>query len=145
MAHPEGVSLRSVGRIARCLGSGALIASGMAVIGTPEDAIAQIERLEVQSGGFGAFLFMDHNWAEWDRKKKSYELMARYVVPRFQGLNENREASLKWAAENRPRFIGEAMAAVGVRVAQHIQEKGVDNIRPEILEAMGLGKKPAAE
>jgi limonene 1,2-monooxygenase len=123
----------------------ALIASGMAVIGTPDDAIAQIERLEKQSGGFGAFLFMDHNWAEWDRKKKSYELMARYVVPRFQGLNENREASLKWAAENRPRFIGEAMAAVGMRVAQHIQEKGVDNIRPEILEAMGLGKKPAAE
>ncbi len=123
----------------------ALIASGMAVIGTPEDAIAQIERLEAQSGGFGAFLFMDHNWANWERKKNSYELMARYVFPRFQGLNENREISLKWAAENRPRFIGEAMAAVGARVAQHVQEKGVDNIRPEILEAMGMGKKPAAE
>ena len=32
----------------------ALIASGMAVIGTPDDAIAQIERLQEQSGGFGA-------------------------------------------------------------------------------------------
>ena len=31
-----------------------LIASGLAVIGTPEDAIAQIERLQAQSGGFGA-------------------------------------------------------------------------------------------
>ena len=120
----------------------ALINSGMAVIGTPDDAIAQIERLQKQSGGFGAFLFMDHNWAEWDNKKKSYELFARYVAPKFQGLNENRETSLNWAAENRPRFIGEAMAAVGMRVAQHIQEKGTDNIRPEILEAMGMGKKP---
>jgi limonene 1,2-monooxygenase len=120
----------------------ALINSGMAVIGTPEDAIAQIERLEQQSGGFGAFLMMDHNWAEWDRKKKSYELFARYVAPRFQGLNENRQASIKWAAENRPRFIGEAMAAVGARVAQHIQEKGTENIRPEILAAMGMDKKP---
>ncbi|RYF91964.1 MAG: LLM class flavin-dependent oxidoreductase [Caulobacteraceae bacterium] len=119
----------------------ALIASGMAVIGTPEDAIAQIERLQAQSGGFGAFLCMDHNWAPWEAKKKSYELLARYVAPNFQGLNENREASLKWAAENRPRFIGEAMAAVGMRVAQHIQEKGTDNIRPEILEAMGMAKK----
>ncbi|MFZ5667928.1 MAG: LLM class flavin-dependent oxidoreductase [Pseudomonadota bacterium] len=123
----------------------ALIASGMAVIGTPEDAIAQIERLEKQSGGFGAFLFMDHNWAEWDRKRKSYELMARYVFPRFQGLNVNREASLEWAATNRPRFIGEAMAAVGARVAQHVQEKGTENIRPEILDAMGMNRKPAAE
>ena len=120
----------------------ALIASGMAVIGTPDDAIAQIERLQTQSGGFGAFLCMDHNWAPWEAKKKSYELLARYVAPKFQGLNENREASLQWAAENRPRFIGEAMAAVGMRVAQHIQEKGTDNIRPEILEAMGMAKKP---
>lgn len=123
----------------------ALIASGMAVIGTPEDAIAQIERLEQQSGGFGAFLFMDHNWAGWDAKRKSYEMFARYVAPKFQNLNSNREASLTWAAENRPRFMGEAMAAVGTRVAQHIQAKGTDNIRPEILEAMGLNKKPAAE
>ena len=123
----------------------ALIASGMAVIGTPEDAIAQISRLEAQSGGFGAFLMMDHNWANWDAKRKSYELFARYVAPKFQDLNSNREASLTWAAENRPRFMGEAMAAVGMRVAQHIQAKGTDNIRPEILEAMGMGKKPAAE
>lgn len=119
----------------------ALIASGMAVIGTPDDAIAQVERLQTQSGGFGAFLCMDHNWANWEAKKKSYEMLARYVAPKFQGLNENRQASLTWAAENRPRFIGEAMAAVGARVAQHIQEKGTKDIRPEILAAMGMDKK----
>jgi limonene 1,2-monooxygenase len=122
----------------------ALIESGLAVIGTPDDAAAQIARLEQQSGGFGCFLFMDHNWAEWSAKKKSYELMARYVFPRFQGSNINREHSLNWAKDNRETFIGQARMAVGVRVAQHIQEKGVENIRPEILEAMGMGKKPDA-
>ncbi|HEY2660192.1 MAG TPA: LLM class flavin-dependent oxidoreductase [Caulobacteraceae bacterium] len=121
-----------------------LIASGLAVIGTPDDAIAQIERLEAQSGGFGCFMFMDHNWADWDRKKRSYELTARYVFPRFQNLNDNRTASLNWAKDNRDTFIGHARMAVGMRVAQHIQEKGVDNIRPEILEAMGMGKKADA-
>ena len=121
-----------------------LIASGMAVVGTPDDAIAQIERLQAQSGGFGAFLMMDHNWADWAEKKRSYELIARHVAPKFQGLNENRDASLNWARDNRPRFMGEAMMAVGARVASHIQEKGTDNIRPEILAAMGMGKKPEA-
>ena len=121
-----------------------LIASGMAVVGTPDDAAAQIERLQTQSGGFGAFLMMDHNWANWSAKQHSYELIARYVAPRFQGLNENRDASLEWASTNRPRFIGEAMMAVGARVASHIQEKGTDNIRPEILAAMGMGKTPDA-
>jgi len=122
----------------------ALVDSGMAVIGTPEDAVKQIERLREQSGGFGAFLMMDHNWAEWDNKKKSYELIARYVIPEVNGVNANRLASIEWAAANRPRFIGEAQAAVGARLAEHIQKKGTENIRPEILAAMGLGKKPEA-
>lgn len=118
----------------------ALVDTGMAVVGTPDDAIAQIARLQEQSGGFGAFLTLDTNWAEWDAKKKSYELIARYVMPRFQQSNDNRDASLDWARTNRPRFIGEAQMAVGARVAQHIEKKGTENIRPEILEAMGLNK-----
>jgi limonene 1,2-monooxygenase len=122
----------------------ALIASGMAVVGTPDDAIAQIERLQQQSGGFGAFLQMAHNWADFENTKKSYEMMARYVFPRFQETNTAREASLDWAKTNRETFMGQAMMAVGTRVAQHIEKKGTENIRPEILEAMGLGKKPDA-
>lgn len=122
----------------------ALIASGMAVIGTPDDAIAQIERLQAQSGGFGCFMQLAHNWADWENTKRSYELMARYVFPKFQGLNENREASLNWARDNRPTFMGEAMMAVGTRVAQHVEKKGTENIRPEILAAMGLDKKTGA-
>lgn len=119
----------------------AMIASGMAVIGTPDDCIEQIKRLEEQSGGFGAFLQMAHNWADWEQTKRSYELIARYVFPEFQELNTNREASLEYASVNRPVFIGEAMAAVGARVAQHVAAKGTDNVRPEILAAMGLDKK----
>jgi len=121
-----------------------MIASGLAVIGTPQDAIAQVQRLETQSGGFGCFLQMAHNWADWEATKRSYELMARYVFPGFQQSNDNREASIDWATSNRDAFIGQARMAIGARVAQHVQEKGVDNIRPEILEAMGFGKKADA-
>jgi limonene 1,2-monooxygenase len=118
----------------------ALIASGLAVIGTPDDAIAQIERLEKQSGGFGCFLQMAHNWADWEQTKRSYELMARYVFPKFQRSNDNRQTSIDWATANRDSFIGQARMAVGVRIAQHVQEKGPENIRPEILAMMGLNK-----
>ena len=41
-------------------------ASGFAVIGTPDDAVAQIQRLIDQSGGFGTFLSMAHEWADRD-------------------------------------------------------------------------------
>jgi len=62
--------------------------TGLGVIGTPEDAIAQIERLDKQSGGFGAYLLMHHEWARPEATAKSYELLARYVKPRFQGSTE---------------------------------------------------------
>src|SRR5690606_36286753 len=79
--------------------------SGFAVIGTVDDAIAQIQRLIDQSGGFGTFLTMATEWADRPAMMRSYELMARYVMPHFQGSAASTEASRDWAAENRPEFI----------------------------------------
>jgi limonene 1,2-monooxygenase len=113
----------------------AIVQSGLAVVGTPDDAIAQIERLQKQSGGFGAFVLLAHNWANWENTKHSYELFARYVAPKFQGLNTGREASIEWARVNQEEFIGRARSAVNARIAAHIEQKGTDNISPEILRA----------
>lgn len=100
----------------------AMRASGLAVIGTPDDALAQLERLEAQSGGYGAFLFMDHNWADWPRKQRSYELFARHVMPRLQHLNDGRNASMRWAAENRPTFMGAVGNALNQEVQKHVAD-----------------------
>jgi len=100
----------------------AMRASGLAVIGTPDDALAQLERLEAQSGGYGAFLFMDHNWADWPRKQRSYELFARHVMPRLQRLNDGRNASMRWAAENRPTFMGAVGNALNQEVQKHVAD-----------------------
>jgi limonene 1,2-monooxygenase len=101
----------------------ALNASGFAVIGTVDDAIAQIERLRVQSGGFGTFLLMGHDWADTEATRHSYELIARYVAPRFQGSSESLTSSRDWAAENRPEFIGAAGNAVMSAIQKHHEEK----------------------
>ena len=115
-----------------------LVNSGMAVIGTPDDAVAQLERLAKQSGGFGAFLQMAHNWADWAETKRSYELIARYVMPRAQGTNAARQESYDWGAAHSGEFMGQARMAVGLRIAQHISEQGTKDIRPEILALMGM-------
>jgi limonene 1,2-monooxygenase len=122
----------------------AMVNSGMAVIGTPDDAANRIQQLVDESGGFGAFLFMAHNWANWTATKHSYELFARYVAPRFQGLNVNRQQSMDWVKTNKDEFTGQMRAAVGARIVQHMMEKGADNIRPEIVE-MITGQAPAAK
>lgn len=55
------------------------------IIGTPDDAIAQIERMQVETGGFGGILLATHEWASTDKLRRSYELFARYVIPHFHG------------------------------------------------------------
>jgi limonene 1,2-monooxygenase len=61
-------------------------ASGLGAIGTPEACASQIERLWEQSnGGFGAYLMLAHNWANPQATARSYELIAREVMPLFQG------------------------------------------------------------
>jgi limonene 1,2-monooxygenase len=87
------------------------IDSGYAVIGDPDDAAAQVERLLEQSGGFGGFLQLAHNWADFEATRRSYELIARYVMPRFQGSNEGRQGSMDWAATHRERFLAASRAA----------------------------------
>jgi limonene 1,2-monooxygenase len=102
----------------------AINAAGFAVIGTVEDAIAQIQRLWDQSGGgFGTFLQMATDWADTDATRHSYELMARYVFPEFQGSAESTTTSRDWAAENRPKFIGEVGAAIMSSIARHNEEQ----------------------
>jgi limonene 1,2-monooxygenase len=55
------------------------------IIGTPDDAIAQIERMQAETGGFGGLMLTTHEWAASDKMRRSYELFARYVVPHFRG------------------------------------------------------------
>jgi limonene 1,2-monooxygenase len=101
----------------------ALNATGIAVIGTPDMAIAQIQRLIDQSEGFGTYLFMAHDWADRPATLRSYELFAKEVMPLFQGSVTQTVASRDWAATNRPQFIGAAGAAVMKAVQDHHAEK----------------------
>jgi limonene 1,2-monooxygenase len=97
--------------------------TGFAVVGTPEMAVAQLERLQVQSGGFGTFLLMAHEWANREATLHSYELFARDVMPHFQSSMGSLIASRDWAAEHRPDFIGAAGGAVMQAIQDHNEEK----------------------
>ena len=82
----------------------ALLDARIAVIGTPDDLIDQIKRLEAKTGEFGSFLTMAHYWADFDATKKSYELIARYVMPAFQNQLRARNEALAWAKTMHPQL-----------------------------------------
>jgi limonene 1,2-monooxygenase len=101
----------------------ALMETGFAVVGTPEMAVAQIKRLVEQSGGFGTFLLMAHEWADREATLHSYELFAREVMPHFQGTLPSLVGSRDWAAENRPEFIGAVGGAIMQAITDHAAER----------------------
>ena len=101
-----------------------LVEGGFAVIGSPDDAIRQIERLQEESGGFGAYLVMATNWADWAQTKRSYELIARYVMPHFQGGENAQETAYRWAMEKKPELLEQRQAGIDRAIALHKAERG---------------------
>ena len=102
---------------------GFLTDNGMAVIGDPDDAIRHIEKLLKGSGGFGVFLELAHNWADFDATLEHFELMARYVVPHFQKKNDLRRTSYDYSHRNREVFVGAAAAAVQREIERQAQKE----------------------
>ena len=100
-----------------------MVKQGVAVIGTPDDAIAQIKRLQAKQGEFGCFLQLAHNWANFENTKKSYELWQRHVTPVINGANKARETALAWAKDNKERFIGAAMNAAMQTIQKHHEDE----------------------
>ncbi len=86
--------------------------NGSWIIGTPDDCIEAIHKLDQQSGGFGGFLIQTVDWAPREKMLRSYELLARYVMPQFQGTVAAPAASNRWAAERQETLVGGRVRAI---------------------------------
>ena len=102
---------------------------------------ARIEELLQQSGGAGCLLQLAHNWADFPQTLRSYELISRYVMPRFQGLNRGREASMAWATDNRDEFMSAGREAKAKAARDYEAEKAA---RGEAEGAASGGTNEAA-
>jgi len=86
--------------------------NGSWIVGTPDDCIEAIHKLDEQSGGFGGFLIQTVDWAPREKMLRSYELLARYVMPQFQGTVAATAASNQWATERQEALVGGRVRAV---------------------------------
>ncbi|HKM99333.1 MAG TPA: LLM class flavin-dependent oxidoreductase [Candidatus Binataceae bacterium] len=85
---------------------------GGAIIGTPDDAIGKLERLQELSGGFGTILCFAHDWANREQTLRSYEMIARYVMPRCQGLIRPIQNSADRVQANKQELMQKASGAI---------------------------------
>ena len=96
---------------------------GFAVIGTPDDAIAKIQSLVDESGGFGTFLLFGHDWADPNATKRSFELFAQYVMPHFTGQLVWPDRSCEWVTGSGGEFVNRAANAIMKAIADHAAEQ----------------------
>jgi limonene 1,2-monooxygenase len=86
---------------------------GTTLVGSPDTVAKGIDRLvQLSEGGFGGLLFRAHEWAPRHETLKSYELFARYVMPRYQGSLATIRGSNEWARANRRGIFGPNVEAV---------------------------------
>jgi limonene 1,2-monooxygenase len=117
----------------------ALVESGTAVIGTPDDAAAQLERLKKQSGGFGCFLIMAQDWVDRQASLASYELLAKEVFPRFQGSADLAVNSREWCRRDHDSLIGGAMNAVVKEIDRYEKDTGYRIAVASLAQGQGQG------
>jgi limonene 1,2-monooxygenase len=75
-----------------------------ATIGTPDDLVAKIKSVLKVSGGFGTIVGFVHDWANPENTFRSWDMVARYVVPEINGYLAGLRKSQKFVIENRAVF-----------------------------------------
>jgi len=85
---------------------------GAAVVGTPDDLIEAVMNLQEVTGGFGVVLGFAHDWANVENTRRSWDLVARYVVPAVNGTIRPQIASAEYVAERKGELMAGASAAI---------------------------------
>jgi limonene 1,2-monooxygenase len=89
------------------------------IVGTPDDVLESIGKLQQLSGGFGTFLLLAHEWANREDTLHSYDLIARYVMGEVQDNNTWLHRSNAWTQERKEGLIAGARGAIFKAITEH--------------------------
>jgi limonene 1,2-monooxygenase len=107
------------------------VPGAVATIGTPDDLVERIKSVLEISGGFGTVVGFVHDWANPENTMRSWDMVARYVVPQINGYLAGLRTSREFVATNRDYFN---------RARQAVMAKITEN--PAAAEALKVTKSP---
>src|SRR6202000_3344353 len=68
-------------------------------IGTPDDLVKTIKNLIQVSGGVGTIVGFVHDWANLENTRRSWDMVARYVIPEINGYLKGLRTSRQYLVE----------------------------------------------
>jgi limonene 1,2-monooxygenase len=109
----------------------AFVSGAVATIGTPDDLVARIKSLLEISGGFGTVVGFVHDWANPENTRRSWDMVARYVVPEINGYLAGLRTSREFVVNNR-EYFNRARQAVMAKISEN----------PAAAAALAVTKSP---
>jgi len=96
----------------------AFVPGAVATIGTPDDLVARVKSVLEMSGGFGTVVGFVHDWANPENTRRSWDMVARYVVPQINGYLDGLRTSREFVADNR-EYFNRAREAVMAKITEN--------------------------
>ncbi len=113
----------------------------VAVIGTPDDMVDRIRELYELSGGFGAVIGFAHDWANIENTRRSWDLLARYVVPEVNGMLTPMRDSQHHVINNRESFE-RATEAIVTKIMENPRAAEAMSVPPTARPPLGVAGGP---
>jgi limonene 1,2-monooxygenase len=113
----------------------------VATIGTPDDLVQRIKSVLDISGGFGTVVGFVHDWANPENTMRSWDMVARYVVPEINGYLAGLRQSRHFVATNR-EYFNRARAAVMAKITENEAAAAALAVTKSPLLAASSGNLP---
>jgi limonene 1,2-monooxygenase len=108
-----------------------------ATIGTPDDLVQRIKEVLAISGGFGTVVGFVHDWANPENTMRSWDMVARYVVPEINGYLAGLRKSREFVASNREYFDRAREAVMSKITENEAAAAALQVTRSPMLSASG--------
>ena len=119
----------------------AFVPGAVAVIGTPDDLVARIKAVYEKAGGFGTIVGFCHDWANPENTMRSWDMVARYVVPEINGYLTKLRTSREFVATNR-EYFNRAREAVMAKITENEAAAAALKVTKSPLLAAAAGAVP---
>jgi limonene 1,2-monooxygenase len=122
--------------------TGGAAGAGAGVIGTPDDLVAAIRHLQDITGGFGVVLGFAHDWANREATLRSWELLARYVIPELNGYTAGLRESQEYLNRHQAELMAGASAAVVSKIFAHAGAAAAMRVTMEQASQAAAAREP---
>jgi len=119
----------------------AFVPGAVATIGTPDDLVVRIKSVLEISGGFGTIVGFVHDWANPENTRRSWDMVARYVVPEINGYLAGLRTSREFVANNR-EYFNRAREAVMAKITENPAAASALKVTKSPLLAASAGNLP---